>query len=313
MPIKLTLEEAKNEFLKRGYKPLFNEYTNSKAPLEYQCPKHPEIIRKIALTNLKSGQGCWHCGRERVAEKERFSIDEIRKEFVDRGLIPLFTEYINSKQPLAYRCPKHPEKLQYISYDSFKRQQAGCGICRYEKVGDKLRKDINEVKEEFRKRGYEPLFTEYKTRSIPLPYRCPNHPNKETKIALSALLAGKGCKYCASERSQSEGCNKIERFLQTKELNYQKEYSFSDCRYKHILKYDFAIFNNQNNLMLLIEFNGKQHYEEKSQWGNNDIQKDRDKVKVNYCKKNNINLLIIPYTEEENIESILTKEILDKS
>lgn len=39
-------------------------------------------------------------------------------------------------------------------------------------------------------------------------------------------------------------------------------------------------------------------------------QKIRDEIKNKYCKQNNINLLRIPYWEFDNIENILTKNLL---
>ena len=59
---------------------------------------------------------------------------------------------------------------------------------------------------------------------------------------------------------------------------------------------------------ICIEFDGQQHYH--LQFGKTLLelmnQKYIDNIKTQYCKKNNISLLRIPYWEFNNIESIIT-------
>lgn len=51
----------------------------------------------------------------------KHSIEEIRKEFKDKGLTLLSTEYKNGKTKLDYICQKHSDKgVQPITYDDFK-------------------------------------------------------------------------------------------------------------------------------------------------------------------------------------------------
>lgn len=97
-------------------------------------------------------------------------------------------------------------------------------------------------------------------------------------------------------------CEKlISTILDKNHVNYKTEYSFSDCSYKRKLKFDFAIFQN-NELKLLIEFNGEQHYKPVN-FFNENIK--RNKIKKEYCYKHNIPLLEIPYTEVTNLENII--------
>ena len=74
--------------------------------------------------------------------------------------------------------------------------------------------------------------------------------------------------------------------------------------------FDFAIFDDNNNLLCLIEYNGKQHYEITGGWNNEDmfeITQHRDKQKSEWCKKLNIPLYIISYLDdiEEKLEEII--------
>ena len=79
-----------------------------------------------------------------------------------------------------------------------------------------------------------------------------------------------------------------------------------NCKYndKGHLFFDFAIFK-EGKLHCLIEYNGKQHYDSIAYWGGDEglrIRQERDLVKYEYCKNNNISLIIYSYLDkiEEN-------------
>lgn len=104
----------------------------------------------------------------------------------------------------------------------------------------------------------------------------------------------------------SRGQIKIEEILKAAGLNFAEEYSFPDLvsRTGRPLRFDFAIFDDQQNLDFLIEFQGIQHYEAKDAFGGFAglrRQQFNDMRKREYCKKNNINLVIIPYWDEGRI------------
>jgi hypothetical protein len=78
------------------------------------------------------------------------------------------------------------------------------------------------------------------------------------------------------------------------------------------LSYDFYLPNLQYNL--LIEYDGEYHYKPIKNYKNEPIkhaeaklkkQQKHDKLKNEYAKNNNINLLRIPYWDYDNIEEIL--------
>ena len=45
---------------------------------------------------------------------------------------------------------------------------------------------------------------------------------------------------------------------------------------------------------------------------NLEIVQKRDSIKTKYCKDNNIKLIRIPYWDFKNIDTILTKELIEK-
>lgn len=119
------------------------------------------------------------------------------------------------------------------------------------------------------------------------------------------LLQGKilscGCK------KESTGENQIRIILDELQIEYLSEYSFDGCKDKDKLRFDFYL--PQYNCC--IEYNGIQHYKPIEYFGGNTGFIDRvrkDKIKQDFCKQNNIKLIVIPYTDLD----VLTKEYLEK-
>lgn len=103
----------------------------------------------------------------------------------------------------------------------------------------------------------------------------------------------------------SRGEDKITNILNKNNISFKKQYTFEDLKDKQRLQFDFAIFDN-NNLYCLIEYQGQQHYTEPgSAWTS---PKKHDKMKKDYCIKNNISLIEIPYTDFEKIDFNYLKE-----
>ena len=93
----------------------------------------------------------------------------------------------------------------------------------------------------------------------------------------------------------SMGEEKIKRILNEHNIAYEQEKTFDSCRFPHsnnLARFDFYI-NNQ----YLLEFDGIQHFLQTSKT-REDIQaiKERDQYKNEWCKRNHIPLIRIPYT-----------------
>ncbi len=105
----------------------------------------------------------------------------------------------------------------------------------------------------------------------------------------------------------SRGEIKIEEVLQESGLVFEEEYSFPDLvsTSGRPLRFDFAVFDDEHNLQFLIEYQGIQHYSPKSKFGGyTGLRKQQynDMKKKEYCQKNKIILLEIPYTVEGRID-----------
>ena len=107
----------------------------------------------------------------------------------------------------------------------------------------------------------------------------------------------------------SKGENKIKELLSVMNIEYISQYSFEDLVDKAPLRFDFYLpeFN------ILIEYQGKQHYESVEKWGGDESFKDRirkDNMKRDYCNKNHLRLIEIPYWDYDKIDKELIQSYL---
>jgi hypothetical protein len=116
-------------------------------------------------------------------------------------------------------------------------------------------------------------------------------------------------------KSKSLGEDLIKEWLIKNKVLFEREYRIKECRNKKPLPFDFAIFDN-NNLILLIEFQGRQHFEDTGWSSNKEKSLKRlknqiinDNIKREYCKTYNIRLLEIPYWQIGVINDVLNKEV----
>lgn len=110
-------------------------------------------------------------------------------------------------------------------------------------------------------------------------------------------------------RTISCGCSKIsggelkiKQILEEENINFRYQYIIND--FNRYAPFDFAIMDNNNNLIKLIEFDGEQHYRPIEYFGGQEQfkrQVDNDKKKDEYCFNHGIKLQRIPYYEYDNI------------
>lgn len=131
--------------------------------------------------------------------------------------------------------------------------------------------------------------------------------NHSWNIQVSKRYHGNGCPQC----KESKGEKRIREYLLLHGISYKPQYEFKGLLGLggNRLKFDFVIFDKQCDIQLLVEYDGEYHYKKFYKDDGHERTVEHDKRKNDYCKKNNIPLLRIPYWEFDNIEEILTNEI----
>lgn len=223
----------------------------------------------------------------------------------------LITSYENNKQKLPIKCKKH-DYLFYMSYNKhFSHKRKGCQKCKSEGLIKRNSIDDREFLIRAKKKHGDRFsyLTAYVHAYSKMKIMC----NKCSNIFFQnpgAHLWGAGCPFCKSSKAEM----KISEYLKNKQY-FLKEYWFKDCRgKKRPLPFDFYL----PDLHLCIEFDGIQHFRPIHFLGKKidkvitekDINNflmivEHDRVKTEYCQKNNIKLIRIPFWEFDNIENIL--------
>lgn len=257
-------------------------------------------------TNFLQGARCPHCFGTPKKSTEQF-VAEVYELVGDE--YEVLEEYTNRYEYIKIRHNACESEYKATANNFLKGRR--CPKC----FGN-----IKRTTELFKEEVYEITENEYEVLGEYL--------NSDTKTKMKHKLCGKEwevtpshflkdnsrCPKCKS----SKGEKAISQWLDRNNVKYEHQYRFNDCKDRYKLPFDFAILNNET-LTVLIEFDGRQHFESVSFFGGEEGFKStmqRDKIKNDYCKKNNIPLLRIPYWEFNNIEDILKttlSHLLNKS
>ena len=111
----------------------------------------------------------------------------------------------------------------------------------------------------------------------------------------------------------SIGNQKIMDLLIKNHINFKSEVAFKDLISSKggYPRFDFGVYDNNNNLLYLIEYQGIQHFIDKGDFGKKQ-REGTDLLKILYCKDKNIPLYEIKYNEniEERLIEIINKNLL---
>lgn len=126
-----------------------------------------------------------------------------------------------------------------------------------------------------------------------------------TRLIDSAALRNGTSMSCGNHKNVSKGNSKIAEILISANIPFETEKTFSTCKDKNCLPFDFFVNNSY-----LIEYDGIQHFDMQTKF-NYEYTHKHDIIKSKWCKKNKIPLIRIPYTHYDNI--ILNDLILSTS
>lgn len=209
-----------------------------------------------------------------------------------------------------WECQCDCGKICYVQTRKLKcGDTKSCGCIIKDIMGPKLYRDITGLRSG-RLLAIEPTDQRMHRQVL---WRCKCDCGGETYVTTTDFL-NKHVMSCGCLNSKGEEA--IAAYLTSKNIKYKKGYNFKDLYLEDPrrgrLKFDFGMKDNDGNLLCLIEFQGKQHYEKSSNSNFGDLQRRiTDQMKKEYCLKNNIVLYEIKYTEniEEKLDEIIRMHV----
>lgn len=220
--------------------------------------------------------------------------------------------YVNDKEGRGNRkickckCICKVHGYEWIGYYANLIKGKGCTICGHEKLREERAFNLDYVKNELKKIRDDIIIVDekYINSNTKMSCKCLDC-NTIWGITWDNLKQGYGCPIC----KKSKGELKIHKFLDSINVKHECQVRYDGLfgLRGNLLSYDF--FLPEYNL--LIEYQGEYH---DGSAGNQTVeeyerQKEHDRRKSEYAKKNQINLLEIWYWDYENIERILSKVI----
>jgi len=266
------------------------KYLNSNTKVEIKCPIHG-FFEQTPNKHI-NGSGCHKCGGSLRSTTEEFIIKSKKVHNLKYDYSSV--DYKNNKTKVDVICLEHGH---FYILPSNHLKGVGCSKC----VGKKksTTQEFIEKSNKIHNFIYNYDNVNYINCKTPVVIKCLKHgifcqsPNSH--------LRGSGCPDC----NLSQGEIIVEKFLKDNNFKYHKQFFFKDLKYKKELKFDFAIVDENNNLNFLLEYNGIQHYKFNERFHKTksgfQLSKYRDKLKIEYCKKNKIDIFIIRYDEDVNL------------
>ena len=269
------------------------EYKNGVSKVKIICYKHGVFEQKPHIHLDCSG--CIKCGGNIKISTEEF-IERSNKKHGHKYIYTI-TKYNGHSNNIEIICPIHGVFEQKANNHL---NGAGCFKCN----GSKKKTTEEFIKDALKVHGdkYDYSLVEYTGNKQKIKIICHKHGVFE-QVPISHLKQI-GCPLC----NESKGESKINKFLSMYNIKYEREKKINGCVYINNLKFDFylPIYN------ICIEYDGEQHFKSRKHFGGNDAlleTQHRDNIKNEYCKNNNIRLIRIPYTQYNNIEYILNREL----
>ena len=305
----LSLEEAKQEFIKRGFIPLFKTYKNGEQKLLARTQEGYKILTTMECLkdNRNHHPRIFHSCNPYTIYNIKLWL-KLHKRNKKIKLLSFKWEGIHKN--LQWKClKKNCGEIFYTPWAEIS-QGRNCPFCRGRKVGisNCLARKFPEIAKEWHltKNGSLTPYEVTCGTGKKIWWQCKDC-NYEWPAAIYSRT-GKiksNCPVC----SESKGELKISEYLKLYNIKFQVQKQYIDLigSGRGLLSYDFYL----PNYNLLIEYQGNFHDGSSGEYTQINLEKqlEHDKRKREYAEQNNIQLLEIWYYDFKNIKTILDKEL----
>lgn len=266
------------------------EYAGAHTPILHKCLKDG-YVWSTSPHSILIGNGCPMC-----ANRIRRTHDEYVNAVKDiNNNIEVTGEFVNTHTETSHKCLICGYEWEAKPCNILIGN--GCPNCagNIKKSHDEYVHEISLLNPDIEVIG---IYINAKT---PILHRC-KIDGCEWYAAPTNVLDGRGCPRCG----ESSGERMIRQWLDKNNILYEYQKSFLDCRDKKPLPFDFYL----PEYNICVEYDGEQHYKSVDYFGGEEAFQKRvkhDKVKTEYCYKNSIRLLRIPYfaNVEEELNNFL--------
>jgi predicted Zn-ribbon and HTH transcriptional regulator len=255
---------------------------------------------------INSGTRCPLCNRKRKTKSHRTFVNEVYN--LVGCEYSILSYYVRAASKLTIKHNNCGHVFEMAPNDFLRGRR--CSKCKWSKIRKAHAKSQKDFEDEIRdiSDGEYKVLSQYK--------------NAHTKIKMKHLVCsyewevfpygfvnqGTRCPNCVFSRGEK----RIKEFLNNLDLEFKIGYRFEGCKNKRELPFDFYIADK-----LLIEFDGEGHFMP-FRFSKNTIamtnklkeSQRNDLIKNQFCIKNRIPLIRIPYWETKNIELIVENALV---
>ena len=288
--IKYTPSNYINECKKRKLDLPIEDYIDSNTKIKHRC-KNGHIYEQRPSSHLR-GNGCRYC-----ANNVKKTTEEYIRECKERGYDLPVENYQGDSIAIKHKC-NHGHIYKQTPNAHLRGE--GCSECRY----TKFRFNTDTSYSSFcKKENLDIPVSKYKNQLTKIIYKCPHgHFYKQSPSQHKYY----GCSVC----KESHGEKFIRVYLDKRNIKYEAQKRFNDLKDRAYLSYDFYL----PEYNILIEYQGKQHYENNGFFGGEEQfkkQQYHDRLKKEYAKKNHYKLLELHYSldTQDKVDKYLNRRI----
>lgn len=303
MPKRLTFAEVEEWVLINTESTLLSQdYRNSATKLLFRCKCGNEFSSTFGNFKSSANKACRKCAK--IGRKKKTD-SQFKEELLIKhsGLIYAIGEYKSALEYVKVGCSVCGHEWDSRA-SALSAMGQGCPVCggTLRKTQEKFINDLETV------HGDDiSVLGNYIATASKIKVKCNKCLNEWNPVAAS-LLRGSGCPLCVSSKGEKE----IENCLSSLKCLFQPQYRFKDCINQRQLPFDFAVLDDSDDPVLLIEYDGRQHFEAVEHWGGEaTLQRTQqnDRIKTDYCKANCIPLLRISYKQQDQIEQLVNDAV----
>ena len=165
---KLQISDIEKELESQGYQMIENSYDPKSYKIDCLCPSG-HVTRVCYYSWRTNVNKCSLCPKK-TTKPLNITIEILRDIFQESGCTLLSTQYERCDKPIKYMCPKSHETE--MNFTTWKRSKLKCKECLKEYHIKTQKLSFEFIKNEFTKRGYKLLSTEYKNALSKLSFEC---------------------------------------------------------------------------------------------------------------------------------------------